>query len=127
MMTTFARPLALPLLVAAVAGCATSPAPDPMRMGADTDTVLLTVQNDNYWDATIHSNWGGVRDRVCFVVGKTTATFSFEWRRDDVAFDVAFIGDGGWRSEVMMVLPGDHLELRILPGPTGRTGPGLPY
>ena len=126
-MTTFARPVALPLLIAAVAGCATSPAPDPMRMGADTDTVLLTVQNDNYWDATIHANWGGVRERVGFVVGKTTETFSIEWRRDDVAFDVAFIGDGGWRSEVMMVLPGDHLELTILPGPTGRTGPGLPY
>ena len=124
-MTTLVRPFVLPFLIAALGGCAPSPGPSPMPRGGSSETLLLTVQNDNYWDATIHANWGGVRDRVGFVVGKTTETFAFEWRREDVRFDVAFIGDGGWQSEMMVVFPGDHLELRILPGPTGRMAPGL--
>lgn len=120
------RIVAAVLAVTSVGACASSPAPVPMPMVGATSSVYLTVQNDNYWDATIHANWGGLRERLGLVTGKTTQTFAFGWRRDDVQFDVRFIGDGGWRSEVVFVHPGDSLALMILPGPTGRKGPGLP-
>ena len=119
-----ARVVVLGLPFAWAAGCAPAGAPDPMQPAGED--VYLTVQNDNYWDARIYANWGGVRERLGLAVGKTTRTFAFRWRRDDVQFDVSFVGDGGWRSEVVVVYPGDSLELRILPGPTGRMGPGLP-
>ncbi len=97
-----------------------------MQTAGTTRNVLITVLNDNYWDATIYANWGGTRERLGLVIGKTTETFTFNWRREDVQFDVRFIGDGGWRTEPIVIYPGEHLDLQILPGPTGRTAPVFP-
>ena len=112
-------------LIVAPTACA-SPSPgNEFRISPTTGSVLLTVQNDNYWDATIHANWGGMRERLGFVVGKTTETFTFSWRRDEMKVEVSFVGDGEWRTDFILVSPGDHLDLMILPGPSGRRAPGV--
>lgn len=112
-------------LVATLTACASAPGGNIMRTAGTTGGILITVQNDNYWDATIHANWGGPRERLGFVVGKTTETFTFTPRRQEVQFEVTFTGDGAWRTERIVVYPGDHLDLKILPGPSGRMAPGL--
>jgi hypothetical protein len=90
---------------------------------ASTDDIRLTVKNDNYSDAVIHANWGGVRERLALVTGKSSATLTFRWRRDVVWFDVAFIGNGGWETDAIQVSPGDHLDLQLLPWLAGDQHP----
>ncbi len=111
-------------LIAVLFACASPSGGNMRRTTETTGSVLLTVQNDNYSDATIYANWGGARDRLGFVVGKTTQTFTFNWRREDIRLEAAFIPDGGWRTHTVLVYPSDHLDLTILPGPTGRDVPG---
>ena len=117
--------LVLLSVIIALTACASPSSGNGFRSSPTTESVLLTVQNDNYWDATIHANWGGVRERLGFVVGKTTETFTFTWRRDEMQVEVRFTGDGGWRTDSILVSPGDCLELQIVPGPTGRRAPGV--
>jgi len=112
-------------LIVAPTSCASTSPGNELRTSPTTGSVLLTVQNDNYLDATIHANWGGIRERLGFAVGKTTETFTFSWRRDELQVEVSFVGDGAWRTDSILVSPGDNLDLQILPGPSGRRAPGV--
>jgi hypothetical protein len=113
--------LAVALLVAVMAGaCATgrrAPEGDPFdaRGGLDED-VLLTVENNDFRDASVYALWNGVRRRVGSVTGKTTQTFRMEWLSEFIQFHVDFLGQGEYRSEVVPVDRGDHLNFVILPG-----------
>jgi hypothetical protein len=109
------------LVVLTVSACASRVDELTISPEQASSDVRLTVKNDNYSDAVVHANWGGVRERLALVTGKSSATMSFRWRRDEVWFEVAFLGDGSWETEVMQVSPGDHLDLQILPWlPVGR-------
>ena len=76
--------LSLGACIPVLFACASPSGENMWRTTETTGSVLLTVQNDNYSDATIHANWGGARERLGFVVGKTTQTFTFNWRREDI-------------------------------------------
>jgi hypothetical protein len=113
-----AGPLALALLLA-LAGCGAARSPDrgdPFAGGAQADDVLITVENNDFRDATVYALWNGVRRRVGGVTGKTTQTFRVDWRSEYLQFHVDFLGQGEYRSEVVPVDRGDHLNFVILPG-----------
>src|SRR5690606_19283817 len=98
-----ARVFAL-LLVGSASGCASalaSPVEDPMAGRAKYGSVVrLTVQNRDFKDASVYAIWrGGTRHRVGLVTGKTSATFSFEWVSDEVAFEADFVGGGSFTVE----------------------------
>jgi hypothetical protein len=78
--------------------------------------VLLTVQNNEFMDATIHARWNGLRERVGMVTGKTSQTFRMEWRGEYIRLEIGFIGSReGYTSELVGVSPGDHLDFVIMP------------
>jgi hypothetical protein len=85
------------------------------------ENVLLTVQNNDYLDATIHVYWNGMRTRAGMVTGKTTETFQLRWQSEWAFLEVDFIGArDDYRSDRIDVYPGDHLDFVIMPGLSAR-------
>lgn len=109
-----AIPLTLGLVLAACAG--QSERPNPFS-GAGDETIQITVDNQDWRDATLYADWNGVRQRVGMVLGKTTETFRTPWRDYYLRLDVDFIGGGGLPSrDAIQVQAGDHIDYVIMPG-----------
>jgi hypothetical protein len=110
-----AASLALGLLtVAACAGQNELPSP---FSSSGAENIRITVDNQDWRDATLYADWNGVRQRVGFVLGKSTETFSTPWKDYYVRFDVDFVGGGGLPSrEPIQVQAGDHIDYVIMPG-----------
>jgi hypothetical protein len=110
------RAIALAIAVlSACTACVTGNATEnPFRAGRTGDEeVRLTVRNNDYRDATIYAYWNGARDRVGMVVGKTEETFTLRWRGEEIQLEVDFVAGGRYRTEVVPVYRGDHLEFHI--------------
>ena len=112
-----ARALSGLLLAATLTGCAAQQGgleqtPFAEARAFDED-VLLTVENNDFRDATIYVYWNGVKRRVGRVTGKTSKTFRMEWRSEEAQLGADFLGRGGFRTETIGVDPGDHLSLLI--------------
>lgn len=104
------------VLALALGACASSSDSNVMRMAPGGDEeVRLTVENNDFRDATIYAYWNGARQRVGMVTGKTRETFEMRWRSEEIRLQVDFIGGGGLWSDVMDVYQGDHLNFVILP------------
>lgn len=106
------------ILAAAVlaSGCASSGRPIVSREeGAGTD-VQITVENQNFKDATIYAVWGtGPRDMLGMVTGNTTQTFTTPSRIGDLRVRVDLIAGDDVVSESMGVFEGDHIHVTIPP------------
>lgn len=81
----------------------------------ERDRVLLTVDNQNFSDATIYARWNGERRHLGTVTGKSRRTFELEWRSHRILIEVDFIAGGHYRSNAMDVARGDHLKFIIGP------------
>lgn len=111
------RAVALIFALAGLTACAGQrPEPSPFAEGRDV-VVLLTVDNQDFRDATIFADWNGVRHRVGMVIGKTRETFRIEWRDYTVRLEVDFVGGGELKvADEISVSPGEHLDFVIMPG-----------
>ena len=98
-------------LFAAACGSATQRigerGPDPDR------EVSVTVQNENFYDATVYTCRGTQRNRLGVVTGNTTRDFTFRWITSDLRFLIDFTGGGRYLSTAMHVEPGDVLQFVI--------------
>lgn len=103
------------LLIVVLSACASSPGSDVMRTTGQGEDVQLTVENNDFRDASIYAYWNGAKTRVGMVTGKTSDTFEMRWRSEEIRFEVDFIGGGGFMSDIMDVYEGDHLNFVILP------------
>jgi hypothetical protein len=108
--------LALALLTACASSPDTGPRTDPFDggAGATSDEVLLTVENNDFRDATIYAIWSGLKRRVGTVTGKTSETFRMDWRSEEVQLEIDYLGGGGYLSERVPVTQGDHLNFVIM-------------
>lgn len=108
--------LSLLLLAPSLVGCAGSYRDNPFEGSAGDDEVRITIQNQNFSDATIWAEWGGgSRTRLGTVTGSTTRTFSTRYRSEVIRFEVDFLGGRRYTTQSYPVNPGDHLDLRIRP------------
>ena len=113
-----ARALSGLLLAATLTGCAAQQGqqlgetPVTEARGFDGD-VLITVENNDFRDATVYVYWSGVKRRVGRVTGKTKKTFRMDWLSEEAQFGADFLGRGSFRTETIFVDPGDHLNLFI--------------
>ena len=103
-----------------VAGCGrASEGPAGETLGADTaatETLDVTVENQNFNDATITALWeGGSRERLGSVTGLTTQTFTVEPRSSAVRFEVDFLAGADFVGDLIAANPGDHIELTLRP------------
>ena len=121
----FPRPVACGLALVAsliVSGCAAanemagSGVEDPMAPNDKFGSVVqLTVQNNDFKDATVYAVWeGGTRRRIGMVTGKTSATFTFDWVSHTMHIEADFVAGEGFISDTIEVWEGDHLDLVIM-------------
>lgn len=106
------------ILAAAVvaAGCASSGRPILTREEGTGRDVQITVENQNFKDATIYAVWGsGPRDMLGMVTGNTTQTFTTPTRVGDLRVQVDLIAGDDVVSESMGVFEGDHIHVTIPP------------
>lgn len=107
------------VLAFALTACASSNDPGNVMREAGSsfgdERVQVTIQNNDFRDATIYAYWNGVKNRVGMVTGKTTDSFEMDWRSEEVQFEVDFVGGGGFFSDRLAVYQGDHLDFVILP------------
>jgi hypothetical protein len=118
-MTRLISVLALTLVFGGCAAGApgSQPRVDPfVAAGAASDDVLLTVQNNDFRDASIYAIWNGVKKRVGSVTGMTSQTFRMSWQSEEIQLEIDFVGGGGYVSERVPVTQGDHLDFVILAG-----------
>jgi len=105
-------------LVLFAGACASSgnDVPSPFVQG-DEAIIGLTVDNQDYRDATVYANWTGTRQRIGMVIGKTTETFTIPWKDYQVQLEVDFVGGGELKAwEPIAVWPGEHVDFIIMPG-----------
>ena len=77
--------------------------------------VRLTVQNNDFKDATVYAVWdSGNRRRIGMVTGKTSATFTFDWVSHRMHIQADFVAGDGFTSDEIEVWEGDHLDLVIM-------------
>lgn len=114
-----ARGIALGLTLLLATACASRGSrsmPSPFVEGSQA-IVLLTVDNQDFRDATIYADWNGARQRVGFVIGKTTETFTMPWRNYEVRLQVDFVGGGEMKiADPIPVWAGEHIDFIIMPG-----------
>ena len=89
---------------------------DPMAPNDKYGSVVqLTVQNNDFKDATVYAVWdGGTRRRIGMVTGKTSATFTFDWVSHRMHIEADFVAGEGFTSDEIEVWQGDHLDLVIM-------------
>jgi hypothetical protein len=89
---------------------------DPMAPNDKYGSVVqLTVQNNDFKDATVYAVWdGGTRRRIGMVTGKTSATFTFDWVSHRLHVEADFVAGEGFVSDEIEVWEGDHLDLVIM-------------
>jgi hypothetical protein len=109
----------VPLLILVSSGCsaiARGGTNNPFGSASRPDQVRLEIHNDHFNDARIYVMWGGQRQRVGTVVGKTFESFDFEWRPEDFRVEVDLIAGSGFVTDVMVIWPGETVYLQIPPG-----------
>jgi hypothetical protein len=109
--------LGLSLVIAACSALREDTLPSPFDGGSrGTPSILITVDNQDFRDATLYANWNGVRHRVGTVTGKTTETLETPWREHVVQLEVDFLGGGEMKAwNPIQVQSGDHLDFVIMP------------
>jgi hypothetical protein len=102
----------------AATACARSvgSSPSPFVERAET-TIQITVDNQDFRDATLYLNWNGTRQRLGTVTGKTTRTLTTPWEDYQVRLAVDFLGGGEVPlGDPILVSPGEHIDFIIMPG-----------
>ena len=113
---TLSITLALTLALATAACAVRTEVPTPFVERGET-TILITVDNQDFRDATLYANWNGTPQRVGTVTGKTTKTFTTPWRDFQVRLGVDFLGGGVLPAgDPILVSAGEHIDYIILPG-----------
>jgi hypothetical protein len=107
------------VVLASGAACATTQEDpgSPFDGTAGSDEILITVENNNFRDATVHVYWNGLRTRAGTVIGKSSETFRLDWKSEWAHLGVDFLGGGGYETETVPVDPGDHLNFVIMATP----------
>lgn len=101
------------ILLVGIAGCSGFGGGDPFT-GTTKAMISIEVDNRNFNQATIWMLSSFGQRRLGVVSGKMQKTFSVRWpRSDDLSLRVRVLGQRGFTTPRQLVIPGDHIELRI--------------
>jgi hypothetical protein len=107
--------LALGLLLAALAGCGILWSRDEADGPVD-DNIYVRIENQNFYDATIHIFWNSERRRLGWVVGNTEETFTTPYRFGALlSFEVTLLAGPSFTTDPMSVGPGEEVIVTIPP------------
>lgn len=113
------RAVALLLALAFVgpAGCSAlgTGGDNPFEGAAGEEVLRVTIDNQNFKDATVWARWNGTRVRVGRITGNTSRTYDIRYRNDAVSFEIDFLAGGTHYGRQITVSPGDHVRMTIPP------------
>ena len=108
---------AVAVLALALSGCFSGwGRPDnPFRPGDSPPVdIRVSVENQNFSDATIYAVRGGQRTRLGDVTGLSESTFTMRLEYAiDLYFEGSLVGRQSCRTSSIPVNPGDHVRVRI--------------
>lgn len=107
--------LAVFALLLGVGGCGSAKAINPFAPPSASETqIRVTIENQNFGDATIHALRGGERIRLGQVTGKSEQNFNVRWNFSlPMEFEIHIVGGQGCRVRPIPVDPGDRIWVRI--------------
>lgn len=88
---------------------------NPFEGAAGEETLRVTIDNQNFKDATVWALWNGTRVRVGRITGNTSRTYDIRYRTDAVSFEIDFLAGGTHYGREIGVSPGDHVRMTIPP------------
>ena len=101
------------VLLVGITGCSGFGRGDPFT-GTTKATIFIEVDNRNFNQATVWMLSSSGQRRLGVVNGKVRKTFTIRWpRSDDLQLRVRVMGERGFTTARQLVVPGDHIELRI--------------
>lgn len=101
--------------VSAVAACGSATRRTGEQGLDPTREVIVSVKNENFYDATVYTCRRTHQDRLGVVTSNGTREFKFRWVNADLRFLVDFIGGGRFLTTAQSVETGDQLEFIITP------------
>jgi hypothetical protein len=106
-----------------VAGCAKKAPSTP-----EQDNVVVVVDNQNFYDATVYLRWYGDRRRLGNVTGFTKKEFETRWVAPELQVEIDLLAGGTYRGDRVSVSPGEVVEVDLPPNLDRiRTGVGSSF
>jgi hypothetical protein len=93
-------------------GSGSDVSPEPAVLG---DSIMVEVENQDFYDASIQYSYRGTERRLGNVTGKSQGSFTIPWEPVPIRFTINFIGAGRTVSDEIPVERGDILVLRLPP------------
>jgi len=75
--------------------------------------VKFTIQNLNFYDATVYLVWRSDRRRLGVVGGNSTQTFTSQWYGPEVQVELQMLAGSRVRSDRLGVNPGEEYVVEI--------------
>ena len=105
--------VAVAVFTAATAGCSAFGRGDPFT-GTTKGQIVIEVDNRNFNQATVWMLSSSGERRLGVVNGRIKKSFPVRWpRSDDLRLRVRVMGERGFTTPRQLVVPGDHVGLRI--------------
>ena len=81
--------------------------------GGEEETIVVRIDNQNFYDATVYLRWQSDRRRLGVVVGHTRRTFTTRLRAPTVQIEVQLLAGGGLVGDRVSVGPGDVVDVEV--------------
>jgi hypothetical protein len=97
------------LLAIVVAGCSS-------RRGSQGNSyppIKVTVENQNFYDATVYLSWRGDRRRLGVVGGNQRETFESPWFGPEVTIQIDLLAGNRRSADPVGISPGEELVVEI--------------
>jgi len=115
-MSPHLRYAAVYALALSVFGCATTGGgTNPFAEDGGVREIRVHVQNQNFYDATLHAIGDNGRRRMGTVSGNQTAVFRVPWAfSGGLRVEIDLLAGPSCTTEPIMVSPGDDVQLQIM-------------
>jgi hypothetical protein len=75
--------------------------------------ITVSIENQNFYDATVYLRWRGDRRRLGVVTGNSRGTFESQWYGPDVQIEIELLAGRRHTGDPIGVSPGDQLIVEI--------------
>ena len=79
------------------------------------DSVTLSIDNQNFYDANVYYQFSGVWRRLGTVTGNSRKAFRLRWEATNLLVRVDFIGAGSAATDALALDPDEFVEIRVPP------------
>jgi hypothetical protein len=83
------------------------------QQGNNYPPIRVSIENQNFYDATVYLSWRGDRRRLGVVGGNTTQVFQSPWFGPEVTIQIDLLAGGTRSGDPIGISPGEELVVQI--------------